>query len=154
MMSSHTGDLVREVRIAAAPRDVFAYFTDPRKLVVWKATTAESDARPGGLFQMDVTGRGDIARGEYLQIDPPHRITFSWTWDSSRMAVSVVEVTLTPDGDGTLLRLVHRGIPDPDQVASAAGWAHYLARLALAAAGHDPGPDPWAGQAQVPQDVR
>jgi hypothetical protein len=56
----------------------------------------------------------------------------------------MVEVTLSPDGDGTLLRLVHRGVPQESRRSSAAGWAHYLPRLALAAAGYDPGPDPWA----------
>ena len=66
---------------------------------------------------MDVTGRGDVAHGEYLDIEPPHRIRFTWRWESEPAdthpsAPSIVEVTLTPDGDGTLLRLVHRGIPE------------------------------------------
>lgn len=145
-MSVQADEVIREVRIAAAPTDVFPYFTDPQKLVAWKAATAELDARPGGRFRMDVTGRGDVAEGEYLDIDPPHRIRFTWRWetDVAAPAPSVVEVTLTPDGDGTLLRLVHRGIPGPNRDASAAGWAHYLARLVLAASGGEPGPDPWA----------
>jgi len=150
-MSVQANDVIREVRIAAAPEDVFPYFTDPAKLVVWKATTADLDARPGGRFRMDVTGRGDVARGEYLDVEPPHRIRFTWRWEkeqpdghASAPAPSVVEVTLTPEGDGTLLRLVHRGIPGPNRDSSAAGWAHYLARLVLAATGRDPGPDPWA----------
>jgi uncharacterized protein YndB with AHSA1/START domain len=142
-------EVVREVRIAAPPEVVFPYFTDPAKLVVWKAATAELDARPGGQFRMDVTGRGDVARGEYLDIDPPRRITFTWRWDNEQPAshpapASLVEVTLTRDGGGTLLRLVHRDIPRPNRDASAAGWVHYLARLVVAASGHDPGPDPWA----------
>ena len=153
-MPGQPDEIIREIRIAARPEDVFPYFTDPAKLIVWKAATAELDARPGGQFHMDVTGRGDVATGEYLDIDPPRRIRFSWHWDNGSTgshparegsSFSVVEVTLAPDGDGTLLRLVHRGIAGPDQDASAAGWAHYLARLECAAAGRDPGPDPWAG---------
>ncbi len=150
-MSTQTDEVIREVRIAAAPTDVFPYFTDPQKLVAWKAATVELDARPGGRFRMDVTGRGDVAEGEYLDIDPPHRIRFTWHWENEHpvdhqaaQAPSVVEVTLVPDGDGTLLRLVHRGIPEPNRDGSAAGWTHYLARLVLAASGHEPGPDPWA----------
>jgi uncharacterized protein YndB with AHSA1/START domain len=153
MMPVQSDEVVREVRIAAPPEDVFRYFTDPDKLVLWKAVTAELDARPGGRFLMDVTGRGDIARGEFLDIDPPHWIRFTWHWDNDQpgngdpaaRAPSVVEVTLTADGEGTLLRLEHRGIRPPERDASEAGWAHYLARLVLAAAGHRPGPDPWAG---------
>jgi uncharacterized protein YndB with AHSA1/START domain len=150
-MSAQADEIIREVRIAAAPADVFPYFTHPDKLVTWKAATVEADARPGGRFRMDVTGRGDVAEGEYLDIDPPHRIRFTWHWENEQPDIrvaapahSVVEVTLTADGDGTLLRLVHRGIPGPNREGSAAGWAHYLARLELAATGREPGPDPWA----------
>jgi uncharacterized protein YndB with AHSA1/START domain len=150
-MSAQADEVIREVHIAATPADVFPYFTDPEKLVAWKAATVEADARPGGRFRMDVTGRGDVAEGEYLDIDPPHRIRFTWRWENEQPdtraatpAHSVVEVTLTADGDGTLLRLVHRGIPGPNREASAAGWAHYLARLELAATGQEPGSDPWA----------
>ena len=145
-MAHEPEEIVREVRIAARPETVFPYFTDADKLVVWKAVRADLDARPGGVFRMDVTGRGDIARGQYLEIDPPRRVVFTWEWEqgaATQPARSVVEVTLSPDGDGTLLRLVHRGVPEEIRRGSAAGWAHYLPRLALAAAGHDPGPDPW-----------
>jgi uncharacterized protein YndB with AHSA1/START domain len=95
-----------------------------------------------------VTGRGDVARGRYVEIDPPRRLVFTWEWENlgtaPASASSLVEVTLSPDGDGTLLRLVHRGVPQESRRGSAAGWTHYLARLAVAASGHDPGPDPWA----------
>jgi uncharacterized protein YndB with AHSA1/START domain len=52
----------------------------------------------------------------------------------------LVEVTFTPDGDGTLVRLIHRGVAPENQQHSAAGWAHYLDRLARAATGQDPVP--------------
>jgi len=157
-MSVQSDDLIREVRIEATPQDVFPYFTDPGKLVLWKAVAAQSDARPGGRFRLDITGRGDVAWGEYLEIDPPHRLTFTWHWENELAdgqpppAPSVVEVTLTPDGTGTLLRLVHRGVPRANRDGSAAGWTHYLARLARVAAGHDPGPDPWARESASTSD--
>jgi hypothetical protein len=54
-----------------------------------------------------------------------------------------VEFTLSPTKGGTRLRLVHRNLP-PDQAAMhGTGWGHFLARLSLAAAGTDPGRDPW-----------
>ncbi len=138
---------MREVRIDAPPDDVFPYFTDPEKMVVWKAVSAELDARPGGEFRLDVTGDGDVARGTFIEIDAPHRVVFTWRWErAGAPGASVVEVTLEPAGGGTLLRLVHRGVPDERKDRSAAGWDHYLARLAQAAAGQDPGPDPWAAR--------
>jgi hypothetical protein len=42
-------------------------------------------------------------------------------------------------------------VPRELRRGSAAGWAHYLPRLALAAAGHDPGPDPWAAAGGGPR---
>ena len=144
----NANELVREIHIDAAPEDVFPYFVDAQRMVAWKAVRAELDARPGGRFRVDVTGDGDVALGTFLEIDPPRRVVFSWGWERPEAAFgpgeTVVEVTLTPAGEGTLLRLVHRGLPARAQRRSAEGWEHYLRRLALAASGVDPGPDPWA----------
>jgi len=57
---------------------------------------------------------------------------------------STIEIELTPDGDGTRLRFVHRDLPSDEAAASHGhGWDHYLERLATAAPGGDPGEDPW-----------
>ncbi len=137
----------RELRIAARPEIVFSYFTDPEKLRRWKGVEAELDPRPGGIYRVNVTG-GDVARGEYVAVEPPRRIVFTWGWEGEGQAVppgsSTVEVTFEPDGDGTLLRLRHSGLDAAQREAHSVGWEHYLPRLALAAAGADPGPDPWA----------
>jgi uncharacterized protein YndB with AHSA1/START domain len=142
--------IVREVWIAATPEDVFPYFTDADKLRIWKAAWVEADARPGGGFRADITGKGDIAYGAYLEIEPPRRVVFTWEWQREDAAEkpppSVVEVTLAAQSGGTLLRLVHRGLPRQERAGSGEGWSHYLSRLALAAAGGDPGPDPWAAE--------
>ena len=148
-MTEATGAIVREIFIEAPPEDVFPYFTDAKKMVVWKAVSAEVDGRPGGDFRIDVTGAGDVARGAFLEIESPHRVVFTWVWEAPDGTPdprgSIVEVTLTPEGDGTRLRLVHSGVAAARQERSAAGWDHYLTRLKLAAAGQDPGRDPWAG---------
>lgn len=136
-----------EVRIAAAPETVFGFFTEPEKMIRWKGTSAELDPRPGGVYRVDVSGR-DIAVGEYVEIDPPRRVVFTWGWEGNEQVPpgsSTVEVTLEPDGDGTIVRLVHRGLPVGEGTGHAEGWEHFLPRLAVAATGGDPGPDPWAG---------
>jgi uncharacterized protein YndB with AHSA1/START domain len=156
-VANRDGSIVREIHIAAPPEDVFPYFTDAPKMMAWKAVQAELDSRPGGGFRVDVTGRGDVARGTFLEIEAPHRVVFTWGWEnddpSFQPGSTVVEVTLRPDADGTLLRLVHRGVPEEAQERSGAGWEHYLARLALVAAGQDPGPDLWAAAAvqEIPE---
>jgi uncharacterized protein YndB with AHSA1/START domain len=134
----------REVRIAARPEVVFAYFTDPVRMVQWKGTEAYLDARPGGIYRVNVTGR-EVARGEYVEIVPFSRIVFTWGWEEGPITPgsTTVEISLLPDGDGTILRLRHSGLDAQGQQSHAVGWEHYLARLALAAAGGDPGVDPW-----------
>jgi uncharacterized protein YndB with AHSA1/START domain len=99
---------------------------------------------PGGAFEVDINGVP--VRGRYLDVDPPHRVLVSWGMAGSDVmppGATEVEFTLTPIPSGTRLRLVHRGLrPDQEQL-HATGWQHFLPRLVTAAAGKDPGPDPW-----------
>jgi uncharacterized protein YndB with AHSA1/START domain len=147
MPVDNTGIVEREVRIAARPDVIFDYFVDPAKMTKWKGVWAELDPRPGGIFRVNVTCH-DIARGEYLEIVPFSRIVFTWGWEGEGSPLqpgsSTVEVTLVPDGDATIVRLVHRDLPVVGVDGYAEGWEHFLPRLAQIASGHDPGPDPWA----------
>jgi uncharacterized protein YndB with AHSA1/START domain len=152
---SRPADIVREVRIEASPDEVFPFFTDPDKMIVWKAVEATLDPSPGGIFRINVTGH-DVARGEYVEIDPPRRVVFTFGWEAEGSpeppGSTTVEVTLVPDGEGTLLRLVHSGVPEEMREGSSGGWDHYLRRLVVAAEGGEPGPDPWARPATVNEE--
>jgi uncharacterized protein YndB with AHSA1/START domain len=137
--------LIVERRIKAHAEVVCSYFTDPERWLSWQGVEAEIDPRPGGVFRMNVRGDG-WAAGRFVTVDPPHRIVFTWGWEGDGSPVppgsSTVEVTLEPDGqDGTLLRLVHTGLPLPVLGMHRDGWNHYLDRLGVRAAGGDPGPD-------------
>src|SRR5207244_11206229 len=102
----------REIRIGARPETVFSYLTEPEKLMRWMGVSAELDPSPGGGFRVNVTG-GDIAAGSYVEVAPHHRVVFTWGWEGDGSALapgaSTVEITLTPDGDGTIVRLRHPG---------------------------------------------
>lgn len=137
-----------EVQIDASPDTVFDFFLDPDKMIQWMGRSAELDPRPGGNFRVDINGR-DIALGQYLEVDRPRRVAFTWGWEAEeskvRPGTSTVEVTLTPEKNGTLVRFVHRDLPDEQsQAAHRHGWEHYLPRLATAAGGGDAGVDPWS----------
>ncbi len=137
-----------EVRIAASPETVFDFFTDPDKMIQWMGRSAELEPRPGGTLRCDINGR-DVARGSYVELDPPARIVFTWGWEGEEPTVapggSTVEVVLSPDGDGTQLRLAHRDLPSAESAERHGhGWSHYVERLGVLAAGGDPGVDPWA----------
>ena len=144
--TSQTQMIERELRIDANPETVFEFFTNPDKMVRWKGRAATLDPRPGGVYRIEMNAETIVA-GEYVEVDPPHRLVFTWGWEggyaSTPPGSSTVEITLTPDGDGTLVRLVHSGLPNAESVAAHAdGWDMYLGRLSIAAAGGDAGPDP------------
>ena len=134
-----------EVRVEARPETVFAFFTDPGRMVQWKGVDAMLDARPGGIYRVNVTGRETVI-GEYVEVTPPRRIVFTWGWDNGPVlpGSTRVEVDFIPDGDATIVRLRHFGLDAEGQASHREGWEHYLPRLALAASGQDAGADPWA----------
>jgi uncharacterized protein YndB with AHSA1/START domain len=133
------------VHIAAQPEQVFDYFTRADAIVRWMGDYAVLDPRPGGEFTVDINGVP--VRGHYLELEPPRRLLISWGHAGSESLPpggSTVEVTLTADRDGTTVRVVHRGLPEPEARQHGIGWLHFLERLTVAGAGGDPGPDPWA----------
>jgi len=93
---------------------------------------AQLDPRPGGAFRLDVDG-AHFASGDYREVEPPYRILMSWGWEGDPEVApgsTTVEITLTPDGDGTLLRLRHSGLPSEEQRAShREGWRLYIGKL-------------------------
>lgn len=131
------GVLERELIIAARPETLFPYFVDPDKLVRWMGKTAELDPRPGGLFRIDYNGE-DVVRGEYLEVDAPHRVVFSWGWeaagDATPPGASTVEVTLTPVDGGTRVNLRHSGLTPETVVGHGVGWDQFLPALSTTAA--------------------
>jgi uncharacterized protein YndB with AHSA1/START domain len=92
-----TTEVAVETYIDAAPDVVFDYVTDP--------------ARFPGV-------EGGFRLGEPLEADSPRRASW-WAGDG------MVEVTLTPDGGGTQVRVVHR--MDMPRMVSPRGRALALA---------------------------
>ena len=155
-MSAIAEDSVElERRIAASPEIVFSYFTDPVRYRLWQGQEAELDARPGGAFRIVMGGVSrTVVRGQFVELDPPHRLVLTWGWEQQDWfpegmhvapGTTTVEVVLEPDGNGTILRLRHGQLPtDAARKFHNWGWDLTLDRLVLAASGGDPGPDPLA----------
>jgi uncharacterized protein YndB with AHSA1/START domain len=136
----------REVQIAAPPSTVFAFLTDPQKILSWMGSEVETEAHPGGIYLVKgVGGQGRTARGAFKEVVPVHRLAYSFGWEGSEPVPpgsSLIEIDLEDRDGGTLLRMTHSGLPDEAQCAAhARGWAHYFGRLAVAAAGENPGVD-------------
>ena len=74
-----------------------------------------------------------------------HRLAYLFGWvgrEEVPPESSLVEIDLVEKDAGTLVRLTHSGLPNEEERAGhEEGWKHYCRRLAVAAAGGDPGPD-------------
>jgi uncharacterized protein YndB with AHSA1/START domain len=140
-----TSPIVVERHVRARPEEIWPYLTDGSLWKRWQGAGVEIDPRPGGDFSMR-TGDGREAAGQVIDVQPGKLLTFSWGWtdqpDTLPPGSTTVQIELLPDGDGTLVRLTHRDLPAAAAPLHLAGWLHYVARLAVAATGADPGPDP------------
>ncbi|MFF5786147.1 SRPBCC domain-containing protein [Streptomyces sp. NPDC012693] len=139
-----------ERRIAARPEAVFPFLTDRDRWLSWMGVEGTFSFEPGGAYRTRITG-DSVASGRFITVDPPARLVFSWGWETGPTAVppgsSTIELTLRPTPDGTLLRLIHSGLPSTDACEDQAeAWQHYVDRLAARAEGTDPGEDDWAGR--------
>ena len=131
MTQQQSDVLERELHIAARPEIVFAFFTDPAKMIRWMGKQATLDPRPGGICRIDI--HGYITRGEYLEVVPHSRVVFTWGWEDEgstpRPGESTVEISLTPDGAGTILRLRHLGLNAEERTKHGLGWDQFLPAL-------------------------
>jgi uncharacterized protein YndB with AHSA1/START domain len=141
-------ELVREIMIDASPETIFGFLTDADKQVRWEGTEAELDARPGGIYRVLVAGAYEGV-GEFVEVVPHEKVVFTFGWNMEGNPIgpgsTTVEITLHPEGEKTRLRLAHRDLPDDAITDHTGGWDHYLARLAIVAAGGDAGPDTGPG---------
>jgi len=144
----------RETQIAAPPATVFAFLTDPEKILSWMGAEASTELHPGGLYLVKGVGgsRARVARGAFREVVPVHRLAYWFGWEGDEEVPpgsSLIEIDLIDRDGGTLLRMAHSGLPNAQQCANhERGWAHYLGRLAMAAAGGSPGAD----RGPVPRD--
>ncbi|MFE2287430.1 SRPBCC domain-containing protein [Streptomyces sp. NPDC059443] len=146
-MSTPTDTVTLERHIEALPETVFAFFTDREMWLSWMGVEGVFAFEPGGPYRTRVTGE-NTASGRFLAVDPPRRLAFTWGWEAGPIPVApgttTVEITLVPGPEGTVLHLIHSGLPSEDTcLAHAEVWQHYVDRLAARAEGGDPGPDAW-----------
>ena len=129
----------REFR--ATPEAVFDAWCDPRLLAKWMGPAdgwtnpaIEVDLTVGGRFAITMREPGGADHrvgGEYLEIDRPSRLVFTWAWAASPDRVSrvMVEIAAIPKGRSEMI-LTHDRISDSavrDQHEK--GWNGCLDRL-------------------------
>ena len=102
---------------AAGIEALFGALTRPEAIREWFGPggavvhRAESDLRPGGKWLIEMQSEDCTEHnvsGEYTEVDPPHRVAFTWAWHSTPDHVSLVTYALTPvDAGNTTLTLTH-----------------------------------------------
>ena len=125
-------------RFSASPERVFDAWLDPKTAGKWLFATAtgqmvrvEIDARVGGSFYIVERRDGEDAEhiGEYLEIDRPRRLVFTFSVQKDSPDVDRVTIEIVPLGTGCELTLTHEMKPEWTEYASR-GWIMVLDGLA------------------------
>jgi uncharacterized protein YndB with AHSA1/START domain len=137
-----THELVIERRFDAPPELLFKMWTEPEHIVRWwgcpmmRANKVTNDLRVGGGFRSEMTLEDGVEHtlfGTYREIEPPTRVSFTWTWENETMGrgyETLVTVMLAADGDGTMMTLRHEFFEDADmRDQHNEGWTASVDRL-------------------------
>lgn len=105
--------IVETIEIAAPPARVFRALTDPRELAAWWGDERmyacdrwELDLRVGGRWRAtghSVRGGTFKVEGEFLEIEPPRVLSYSWKPDWVEAPATVIRIALEPIASGTRL---------------------------------------------------
>ncbi|HXK33551.1 MAG TPA: SRPBCC family protein [Dehalococcoidia bacterium] len=131
-------------RFEANAEDVFDAWTDPDIVSKWMLAAPVQDedvvrisvdARAGGRFSFVVRREGLELdhQGQYLEIDRPRRLVFTWGVNEDPGETSVVTVEIAPSLDGGCeLTLTHEMIDKWADYAERTrqGWGHIIAAIA------------------------
>ena len=145
MRSAGGVGLVRiEDRFDTGAGDLWSAITDPVRLSRWMAEV-EGDLRLGGEFKAHFFASGWEGTGRIEACEPPRRLLLS-TIQPDQVGEHVIEVTLTPDGEQTVLVWEERGMPIEHLPAYGAGIQVHVEDLAAHLSGGDrcDGPARWA----------
>jgi uncharacterized protein YndB with AHSA1/START domain len=158
---TETAPVEVSMHVPGTPPDVFGFFTDPARYVQWMGSEADLEPVPGGVYRVRMPD-GFEAAGRFLEVDRPRLVVFSWGFAGDEAAARTkheggepggaaampagstrVTVTLQEEDGGTRLTLRHENLPSPElRDGHDVAWNTYLPRLAVRAAGGDPGTDP------------
>lgn len=130
-------------RIFPAPREkVFRAWTEPEILKKWwgpKGATSpviEIDLRVGGKYRFGLQFPGQdvlYVRGVYREVEPPHKLVFTWRWEQPEMdfGESIVTVAFREHGETTEVALTHETFPNEAVCEQhKAGWGEFFDKFA------------------------
>ena len=119
------------------------------KATRWMGQEAFFDPRPGGEYRVEVISGETSPLGEFVEVDPPRRLVFTWGWEPGRPSAcrpdrarsrSTWCPTATAPCCASGTAACRTRTP---RSATATAGTTTCARLEIAARGDDPGRDPW-----------
>ena len=129
-------------RIVPAPRErVFAACIDPEQLARWwgpadfTSSGVELDARAGGRYRIRMQppeGEAFHLRGEFVEIDPPRRLVYTFEWeqpDPDDLETTVMLSFLEHDTGTTVVLAQGPFATAPRRALHETGWTETLERL-------------------------
>jgi uncharacterized protein YndB with AHSA1/START domain len=127
-MSDLPDRFLRMTRRFKAPIErVYKAWLDPSVTRQWLFTSPASDsndtrieARVGGKWTVtDVRdGISYTAEGEYLELDPPHRIVFTFGMMQFSPKYDTITIALSEDGDETVMVFTQSGVGIAEELAN------------------------------------
>jgi uncharacterized protein YndB with AHSA1/START domain len=134
-----TSTVVVTHRYAASAERVFDAFLDVETARRFMFTTsegeiivAEIDARVRGRFEF-IDRRPDMGQirhvGEYLEIDRPRRLVFTFSVPQFDPRVTTVTIEIRPQGTGCELTLKEDSVPNDRLEGNRNAWSRFLAGL-------------------------
>jgi uncharacterized protein YndB with AHSA1/START domain len=128
---AHVSRLVR-----ASAADIFDAWTVPRIMAEWMTPVGEAevqaDVRVGGRFRLVMADEHLSIEhtGEYLVVEPPHLLVFTWRSQFTGMRDTRVTVRITERGAQLAeLSVTHELASDDEAAAHAGGWRQLVERL-------------------------
>jgi uncharacterized protein YndB with AHSA1/START domain len=115
--------------------DLWSAITDPSRLARWYGEV-EGDLRLGGELRVRVFSSGWEGTRRVEACDPPRRLMLVGK-EQDEPDELVTEVTLTPDGDQTILVMEERGMPLEYLAAYGAGVQIHVEDLAAYIGGRE-----------------
>jgi uncharacterized protein YndB with AHSA1/START domain len=129
------GAVRMEDRLPARIEDVWSALTDPVRLIRWYGEV-EADLRPGGEYRAHLHASGWEGTGRVEACEAPRRLVITGA-EPDQQDPTVSDITLTADGDGTLLVWEERGMPLEWVAAYGAGVQIHVEDLIAHLAGRE-----------------
>jgi len=126
-------------RFDASPERLFEAWTDPDLAARWLFTSptserhsAELDVRVGGKWAITDRREGVDYRalGEYLEVERPRRLVFTFGMPQFSPAFNKVTVEVDADGAGSMMTLTQEDLPADYIPATEEGWRAMFDALA------------------------